>query len=159
MALTKKDLQDIEVLLEKHLQAGLAPVNTRLDSLEGTTKTLVDDVTGLKDTVVDLKHTVTGLKYTVSGLQHTMKDFEETQKTLVADVANLKSAVEDNTNMQKALCADVAYFNQAIVPSVDLLLDHFKGVIDSEKRIEKVEAVQEDHGYRIWAIERKLKAN
>ena len=152
MALTKKDLQDIEVLLEKHLQTGLAPVNTRLDSLEGTTKTLVADVAGLQ-------HTVTGLQYTVSGLQHTMKDFDDTQKTLVADVANLKSAVEDNTNMQKALSADMAYFNQTIVPSVDLLLDHFKDIMDNKKRFEKVEAVQKDHGNRIWAIERKWKAN
>ena len=131
MALSKKDLQDIEILLEKHLHAGLTPVNTRLDSLEGTTKTLIADVAGLKDSV-------TGLQQTVAGLQQNM---------------------ENNTNMINALKSDVIRFDHTIVPSVDLLLDYFKDIIDDKKRLEKVEAVQEDHGSRIWAIERKLKAN
>ena len=89
----------------------------------------------------------------------TKKDLQDIEVLVDTKVAPIHTRLDDLEAMQKALSADLAKLNHYIQPNMDLILEYIKGNVDHGDRIKKVEAVQEDHGNRIWAIERKLKAN
>ena len=89
----------------------------------------------------------------------TKKDLQDIEVLVDTKLTPIHTRLDNLEAMQKALSADVAKLNHYIQPNMELILEHIRGAWDHGDRIKKVEAVQEDHGSRIWAIERKLKAN
>ena len=57
-----------------------------------------------------------------------------------------------------SLKADMAYHNHTIEPQLKLIMEGIQGMHDHYRRIDIVEARQEDHGQRIFALEQVAKA-
>jgi len=72
----------------------------------------------------------------------TKKDLQDIEALIKTHFLPVNTRLDDLEHMQKALSADVAKFNHTIVPTVDLILEYVKSIMDNEKRIDKAEAVQ-----------------
>lgn len=70
----------------------------------------------------------------------------------------LSAALEPVNGRLNALSADVARLNHTIEPQLKIILEGLEGFQERYKRLEKVEAKQEDHGHRIWALEQVAQA-
>ena len=57
-----------------------------------------------------------------------------------------------------SLKADMVYHNHTIEPQLKLIMEGIQGMHDHYRRIDIVEARQEDHGQRIFALEQVAKA-
>ena len=59
---------------------------------------------------------------------------------------------------QDALSADVSRLSHNIEPLLKTILEAIAGLQERYDRFDKVEATQEEHGHRIWALEQAIKA-
>lgn len=87
-------------------------------------------------------------------------DVALTNEDLQAIAALMDSKLEPISNRLEAveakqdkLSADIATLNHDIVPKVNLLVEGMKGMQEKFSRLDRLEAKQEDHGHRIWALE------
>ena len=86
----------------------------------------------------------------------------EQMRTDISDLKQGQTATNSRLDTiegnQDALSADVTRLNHTIEPQLKLIQEGIEGLQERYDRLDKVEAKQEDHGHRIWALEQARKA-
>ena len=85
-----------------------------------------------------------------------------TKEDLQAIQALMEAEREHTSQMMDSklqpIRADIAKLNHDTVPKINHMYDCLGGVQDKFNKLDVVEAKQQDHDHRIWALEQKAKA-
>ena|GEM_PF-6275959 len=74
------------------------------------------------------------------------------------DIAAINTRLDTIEGKQDAMSADLTRLNHTIEPQLKIIRESIDGLQERYNRLDRVEAKQDDHGHRIWALEQAVKA-
>lgn len=86
-----------------------------------------------------------------------MRKMEKILENVLSELKDLKLDVNMRLDAiegkQDALSADVTRLNHTIEPQLKVIQEGIEGIQEKFDRLDRVEAKQEEHDHRIWALE------